>query len=148
MLQMDACRFMDCHAAYMEEFYLKRALSKRDIWIIAVVLVLALICLLAFGLPAGGAPEQAEVVIKVEGREYARLPLKNDTIVIRQGEGMENEVVITENGVYMLRATCPNQDCVLQGEVTLDNRDLRPLGNLIVCLPHHITVELIGGQAQ
>ncbi len=124
--------------------FLKRAIKKRDLILIAVALVLIGACLLAIRLMQGGAGQQAEVVIRLDGEEYARLPLRKDTLLVDQGEGRVNEIVISGRGVHMKSATCPNQDCVLQGEVTLDNRHLRPLQGSIVCLPHRLTVELTG----
>jgi hypothetical protein len=42
----------------------------------------------------------------------------------------------------MESATCENQDCVHQGEVTLENKNARVLENLIICLPNQVYLEL------
>lgn len=43
----------------------------------------------------------------------------------------------------MHSASCKNQDCVHQGDVTLDNYNNRVLNNWIICLPNQVTIELV-----
>lgn len=62
---------------------------------------------------------------------------------IEQDNGAKNVLRATERGVVMQFSTCDNQNCVHQGEVSLDNRDSRALGNMIVCLPNKVIVELL-----
>lgn len=62
---------------------------------------------------------------------------------ITQINGVKNVVHISPDGFYMASATCDNQDCVHQGKVTLDNRDVRLLGNQVVCLPNKVILELL-----
>ena len=81
----------------------------------------------------------------VEG--WLPLPEDKDYVYpLRQvsGDGREivNVIRVTPSGVCVESANCENQDCVLQGEVTLENRDSRPLGNMIICLPHQVVLEL------
>ncbi len=60
------------------------------------------------------------------------------------GEAAEDEniILLTPEGVRMFSANCTNQDCMLQGEVTLENREERVLWNMIICLPHQVMLEL------
>ena len=53
-----------------------------------------------------------------------------------------NTIHLTPEGVYMEDSTCQGHDCVQQGEVTLDNRNERILGNMIICLPNQVTLQL------
>ena len=53
-----------------------------------------------------------------------------------------NVIHLTPNGVYMEDATCANHDCVGQGEVTLENIPERVLGNMIICLPNQVVLQL------
>lgn len=55
---------------------------------------------------------------------------------------LENYLHITPTGMYMESANCDSQDCVHQGEVTLENKDTRILYNMIICLPNQVVVEL------
>ena len=81
----------------------------------------------------------------IEG--WLPLPEEEDYVYpLRQagGDGRElvNVIHVTPSGVYMESANCENQDCVLQGEVTLDNKGSRTLENMIICLPHQVVLEL------
>ena len=52
--------------------------------------------------------------------------------------------MIVESGVVsMMFSTCDNQLCVHQGQVSLDNRDLRALYNQIACLPNEVLLEVL-----
>lgn len=68
------------------------------------------------------------------------------SVTVRQttedGKELHNVIHITDQGVVMESSTCENQDCVGQGEVTLENRELRILSNYIICLPQQVVVQL------
>ncbi len=53
-----------------------------------------------------------------------------------------NVIHFTPEGVSMESSTCDNQDCVEQGEATLQNKDVRVLANWIICLPNQVSIEL------
>ncbi len=63
-------------------------------------------------------------------------------LTLDQGSGVINTFHVARDSVYMASSTCDNQDCVQEGIVTVENKDLRLLGNMIVCLPHGMTLEL------
>jgi hypothetical protein len=78
------------------------------------------------------------------------LPLPQEgeyTKTIRQempdGSEMVNVLHITPNGFWMEESNCEGQDCIGEGEVTLENRQERILGNMVICLPHTLMVYLI-----
>ena len=48
-------------------------------------------------------------------------------------------MTIKDGGVSMSYSTCKNQICVHEGEVTAP-------GQLIVCLPNYVIVEIEGGE--
>ena len=73
-----------------------------------------------------------------EEGEYS-YPLKQ---VLPDGTEAVNLIHLTPEGVYMEDSTCENHDCVEQGEVTLENRKDRILGNMIICLPNQVYLEL------
>lgn len=73
------------------------------------------------------------------------LPEEDVSLTVRRTKGEEemvNIIHLTQNGVYMESSTCSNQDCVEQGEVTLENKDSRILSNMILCLPNEVAIEL------
>ena len=95
------------------------------------------------------APQTAEVkgyvVITVGNRQYGDpIPMDRDKVItVRQSDGKENKVHITPEKVYMEHSTCENQDCVGQGEITLDNYKTRVLSTFVICLPNAVTIEMV-----
>ena len=85
------------------------------------------------------------VVITVGNRQYGDpIPMDRDKVItIRQSDGKENKVHITPEKVYMEHSTCENQDCVGQGEITLDNYKTRILSTFVICLPNAVTIEMV-----
>jgi len=96
--------------------------------------------------PSETAPAIADAYLlaTVRGVLYEPIPLYSEgSYTIRQAEAnAENVIHVTPDSVYMESSTCDNQDCVLQGTVTLDNMKERVLGNMIICLPNEVTLEL------
>ncbi|MEG0901104.1 MAG: NusG domain II-containing protein [Clostridia bacterium] len=84
------------------------------------------------------------LVITAGDRVYEPMPLtaEGDYTLAQEGTDKVNTVHFTPEGACMVSASCKNQDCVAQGEVTRTNRETRPLGNLIICLPNKVTLEL------
>lgn len=50
----------------------------------------------------------------------------------------ENKIQIKNHEVFMIEATCPEHLCIKQGKIKTN-------GAAIVCLPHHLVVEVIEG---
>ena len=78
------------------------------------------------------------------------LPLPQEgeyTKTIRQlmpdGSEAVNVLHITPTGFWMEESNCEGHDCIGEGEVTLENRQERILGNMVICLPHQMVVYLI-----
>ena len=91
----------------------------------------------------------AGYVLVQTATQYGWLPLPEEgeySYPIRQtledGTEAVNTIHLTPTGVYMEDSTCANHDCVQQGEVTLDNKKDRILGNMIICLPNQVTLQL------
>lgn len=95
------------------------------------------------------APQTEEVkghvIITVGKRQYGEpIPMDREKVItIRQDNGHINKVHITPEKVYMEYSTCDNQDCVGQGEITLDNYETRILSTFVICLPNSVTVEMV-----
>lgn len=124
-------------------------MKKKDVLLIAAVLVLALIVAMiskGLGPKAKDLPPGDWVVVTVDGGEYARVqPGDQQTIPIVLADGSVNVLVVTENGAYMESANCRDQICVQQGALTVDNYETRVNGSWIICLPHKVSVELVVG---
>ena len=125
----------------------------------ALLLALALLlCVTAVAEDEGSATEPAQTEAPQPAKGYVLvstatqsgwLPLPEEGEVsypLRQllpdGTEAENVIHLTPDGVYMEDSTCEGHDCVDQGVVTLENRNDRVLGNMIICLPNQVTLQL------
>ncbi len=89
-------------------------------------------------------PAASYLFVNTGGSAYSPIPLNGDnSFRITQQDGSENVIHIGENSFYMESSNCKNQNCVGQGEVTLENRESRPLFNMVICLPHNLSLELL-----
>ena len=85
---------------------------------------------------------EAFLVVTVGDKTYQPIPLTEEGYYrLRHGDCI-NIVHVTPTSIDMHEANCENQDCVEQGEVTLENKDTRILGNMIICLPNQVTLQL------
>ena len=120
-------------------------MDKKNMLMIVVVAVVALALLAAVTLlrPQMTAVEEDTVIITVDGKEYARVPLSKPQIVtVKQKNGSVNVVEVSSRGAVMASSTCDNQLCVHMGEVTVDNWEFRPNQQFIICLPNRVSIEL------
>ena len=138
----------------------------RRTWMIWMTL-LALLLTQAIAEPADATPEAAPTAEAPADGETAQprpakgyvlvstatqsgwlpLPEEGETSfplsqVLPDGTQTLNVIHLTPDGVYMEDSTCKNHDCMDQGTVTLENRDERILGNMIICLPNQVCLQL------
>lgn len=121
-------------------------MDKRNFGIIAILIAVAvlLFSLVLLMRPASTATASGEIVVTVDGEEYARVPLgKQQTLTVTQPDGSVNVIEITERGAVMASSSCHNQLCVQMGEVTLDNWETRANQQYIICLPNRVSIELV-----
>ena len=123
----------------MKEFF-----KRKDALIIGIiVLMVAVIAAVILVIGTSGGTK-AHLAIYVGDVLYREVELGEErTVTVNQGQGVINKVHVTRDGFYMESSSCANQDCVHQGEVTLDNYEDRVLMNWIVCLPNQVTLELV-----
>lgn len=108
--------------------------KKDKLLIVFIVIAAGIIALVSnlFGNKAG-----SYVRVTIDGELYREYSLQeNQTIEIREATGY-NRLVIDQNSVKMLEADCPDQYCVKHAAITGTNET-------IVCLPHKLTVEIVG----
>ena len=119
-------------------------MNKKNFLVIAGVLLIAaaLLAVVLLNRPMTAVDEDM-VIISVDGKEYARVPLsKPQTVTVEQKNGSVNVVEVSDHGAVMRSSTCDNQLCVEMGEVTVDNWETRPNQQFIICLPNRVGVEL------
>ena len=95
--------------------------------------------------------DPANAYVLVNGEEIlGLLPLPQEgeyTKAIRQiqPDGTEwiNILHLFPEGFRMEESNCEGQDCVEEGEVTLENRQDRILEDMVLCLPHRLMLRLL-----
>ena len=108
-------------------------IKKADVLIIGCVLLAAIAAGAFFWFRSPGA----RAVVTVDGEEYAVYDLAVDMrSEIRTALGT-NVLVIEHGSAYIASADCPDGLCVGQGRISRE-------GQMLVCLPHRLTVEITG----
>ena len=82
-------------------------------------------------------------VLPLPTEEESTFPL---TQMLPDGSVSVNLIHLTPDSVWMEESTCDNHDCIDQGEVTLENWKDRILGNMIICLPNQVVLQLISAE--
>lgn len=106
--------------------------KKWDFILLAVILSVAIIALCVFLFFF--FDEGQTVVVKVDGKEYARLPLNENTELLIESERGTNLLIIKDGEAWVKSASCPKQICVNHGKLS----ELSP----IVCNHNHVSVTL------
>ena len=119
-------------------------LKKADVILIAVIFCAALAGLGYWYLTR---EEGARAVVTRETEEgtviVADLPLSEDTEMEIEGpDGDRNYLVIRDGAAYITEANCPDRICVESYR-----SGIRYDGETIICLPHKLVVEIVGGDA-
>lgn len=108
---------------------------RYDLLLILGLLLAAAVMYLA--LRPGG--QGAWAVVTVDGREVARYPLSED-VTVTIGKTDYNVLQIAGGEAAVIEANCGDHTCVRTGAVSRE-------GETIVCLPHHLIVEIRGGDS-
>lgn len=113
-------------------------MKKTDLLLVVLALVAAAGIWLFY---SAGAEKGLTAVVTVDGEERAELSLnETDSVTIETEWGYN--IVHTENGqVFVTEADCRDQICV-------NHKKIEKTGETIVCLPHKMVVEIIGGEAE
>lgn len=113
---------------------MNRRFGKNDVIFIGF---LALFCVaVCVWVYKGGAVEGSYIVITVDGEEYGTYSLlEEQTITIGEGDTI-NIIEIKGGKAYMKEASCPDQLCVDQNEISFDKES-------IICLPNKVVITVI-----
>mgnify|MGYP002734276484 FL=1 len=113
---------------------MNRRFGKNDVIFISFLAVFCVaVCLWVYK----GAPvEGSNIKITVDGKEYGTYSLlEEQTITIGEGENL-NIIEIKGGKAYMKEASCPDQLCVDQNEISFDKES-------IICLPNKVVITVI-----
>ena len=108
---------------------MKKKILKKNDRILIIIMLALLAGILIYRAAAGKDSVGNEV--------YGTYSISDDQDIRIEQNGFTNVVRIKDKAVWMEESDCPNQLCVYQGKVT------QP-GIPIVCLPHGITVDVVG----
>ena len=106
--------------------------KRSDIILICSIILTAVIILSILAIIFIGKGQT--VVVKIDGEEYARLPLNEDTTLNITSSLGENLLIIKNGEAYVESASCPQQICVNSGKLS----ELNP----IVCKHNHVSITL------
>lgn len=111
--------------------------------VVAVVVIVAAVVALVVGWRVWSAGQTdggtAGVARVTDGDgQVLELPLDEDAERVVTTSLGTNVVEVRDGRVRVREADCPNQDCVNQGWIDA-------AGEQIVCLPHHLVVQVVGG---
>ena len=107
-------------------------MKKNDIILFFSTLVIGIVVFLALFFAFSGTADT--VVVTVDGDEYARLALNEDTELVINGCGGTNLLVIKDGKAYVTEASCPDKICVKTGEAN----EIRS----IVCAPNKVVITI------
>lgn len=77
--------------------------------------------------------------ITVDGTPQGDFSLEENTVFNIETDGGYNEIAVEDGFVFVKAADCRDQICV-------EHKRIHIMGETIVCLPHKLVVEIIGGQ--
>ena len=114
--------------------------KRNDLLLIGILLLVALIIGVGYGFVQEQDTKQPVAVVTIDGKEYGRFPLDQDTReYIELSDGSYNILVI-ENGVAdMTEASCPDKICVNHKSISKKNQS-------ITCLPNKVIITIENGK--
>ncbi|MBQ6843695.1 MAG: NusG domain II-containing protein [Agathobacter sp.] len=110
---------------------MNKRFGKNDVIFISILAIFCIaVCVWVY---KGGAVEGSNIIITIDGEEYGKYSLlEEQTIVIENGNA-KNVIEIKGGKAYMLEASCPDQLCVDQNEISFDKES-------IICLPNKVVL--------
>lgn len=118
-------------------------MKKGDFFLIILYISLSLILMYNIVSSQNSGTSETYVIAKLDGEIIFEEPLPVDstkTIPIETKHGL-NVIEINAFEVNIIEADCPDQLCVYQKIIS------KP-GQILVCLPNHLTIEIVGDQAE
>lgn len=103
-------------------------------------MVVALLAFVGVNLYGEHNTKDAVAIVTVNGEEYGRYPLAEDTTVkIELQDGNYNLLVIADGAASVEEASCPDKVCVR-------HKPVDKTGETLVCLPNEVVVEIRNGE--
>ncbi len=122
--------------APLQQFQWQRSLmlTRYDAFLIAGLIVIALLGLVAVRYMAGGVDT---VVVQADGKEVFRVPLADDGRLSADGPRGKTEIEIKDGRVRVIDSPCRRKTCVHTGWIDKAYQT-------IVCMPNRVVIRLTG----
>lgn len=109
---------------------------KHDLLLILILLLVSAALALGYHMAHRTPALRAEVTIDGELVQVLDLS-KNQEVTIQGARGGTNHLTVQDGEIWCSQASCPDKVCVHQGKQSRD-------GEIIVCLPNLMIVQIIG----
>ena len=110
---------------------MNRRFGKNDVIFISLLVVFCIVVCVA--VYKGGAVEGSNITITVDGKEYGTYSLFEEQVITIENGESRNIIEIKGGKAYMVEASCPDQLCVDQNEISFDKES-------IICLPNKVVL--------
>ena len=110
---------------------MNRRFGKNDVIFISLLAVFCIVVCVA--VYKGGAVEGSNITITVDGKEYGTYSLFEEQVITIENGEAKNIIEIKGGKAYMVKASCPDQLCVDQNEISFDKES-------IICLPNKVVL--------
>lgn len=115
------------------KFGVRDGLFLASLFLIGIVLTAGIYCF---------SKQGSTITITVDGQLYGTYALNESREIPVELEGRVANIIVIEGGsAYMKDADCPDKLCMHQGAISRN-------GQTIVCLPHKLVVEVVGGEKE
>lgn len=113
-------------------------MTKYDKLLIILVLVASIVSIMIIGKSTANF-DKTYAEIYIDGELYKKYSLDKNSmeVVTIETEQGKNIIEIEGYNIRMIESSCPNKLCIKQGTI-------HKHGQLIVCLPNKIVVQIIG----
>lgn len=113
-------------------------MKRSDIFVVGIILIVALSVALFTMKPNEETSKGKYISIQIDGEEVEQIEWSKENINKEfRFEGIKgyNIIQVGKSDVKMIEANCPDQICV-------HNAPIKEVGEMIVCLPHRVIVEI------
>lgn len=110
---------------------------KKDFILIGIIVATAAVSALLLMFTQGDPG--ATVRITIDGALYGEYSLSEEQSISIDEKLGHNRLVIEDGSAYMADADCPDKYC-------MDYKPIAKSGEMIICLPHKLVVEVTGTQ--
>lgn len=110
---------------------MNKRFGKNDVIFISFLVLFCVgVCIAVY---KGGAVDGSNITITIDGAEYGSYSLLEEQTITIEQDGHINIIEIKDGEAFMKEASCPDQLCVDQNEISYDKES-------IICLPNKVVI--------